>query len=57
MNKLKDKETATLRNKINAMMEAAERLEQEHLKELKKKEEEQELSFSKAARELKNLYE
>ena len=57
MNKLKEKEVTTLRNKINAMAEAAERAAKEHAKVVARKDQEQELNFSKAARELKTLYE
>ena len=57
MNKLKDKEVLTLRNKTQAMTEAAERTAKEHAKALAKRDEEQERSFAKAARELRTLYE
>ena len=57
MNKLKEKEVTTLRNKINALAEAAERTSKEHQKALARKDQEQELNFTKAARELKTLYE
>ena len=57
MNKLKEKETVTLRNKINALAEAAERATKEHQRILQKKDEDQERNFTKAARELKTLYE
>ena len=57
MNKLKDKEVTTLRNKINAMVEATDRTFKEHQKVVVRKDKEQELNFTKAARELKTLYE
>ncbi len=57
MNKLKEKEVTTLRNKMNAMVESAERTAKEHQKLIARKNQEQELNFAKAARELKTLYE
>ena len=57
MNKLKEKEVTTLRNKINALTEAAERSQKEHLLTLQKKDQQQEMNFTKVNRELKTLYE
>ena len=57
MNKLKEKEVTTLKNKINALAEAAERTAKDHTKAIARKDQEQELNFTKAARELKTLYE
>ena len=57
MSKLKEKEVAQLRNKINAQTESAERVGREHTRAIQRKEQEQERNFVKAARELKTLYE
>jgi len=57
MLKLREKEVTSLKNKISALVEASERATKEHAKAIARKEQEQEMNFFKAARELKTLYE